>query len=186
MPTETGPPYICSWEQFMGNRKYLLSPEFNGVHKPFLPTINPHEQGVTFASTTPASVLLYLAPSSTLAIKSLSIANKTITNVDYLNVTIIAENGDIIKILQSPVNSTRITGFPTPLPVNSALLINFATSNKEPAHNVTLSILGCFYSKQPTTIGTSVSTTTVHSTSQSEYDILENINDLLVVVVVFL
>jgi hypothetical protein len=140
-------------EEGMNQPQYLSTPEFNGAHVPTTPNINPGGEGVTFTSKT-ASIAIEFAPSITPIVEYLSIADKTITNVNQISVTIIGSNGATIEILNSPVGNTVLTGFPdTPLPASSTLFITFQTSDQAPPQNVTLSIIACFHPELTTPSG---------------------------------
>ncbi|CAF3395337.1 unnamed protein product [Rotaria sp. Silwood1] len=166
--TSTGKTHICPLEEGMGEPQYLLTPEINGVHTPSSPNINPGGEGVTFMSDT-AEIAIELSPSITPIVEYVSIADKNITNVYQVSVTIIASNGSVIQAIASPIDNPIVTGFPdTPLPVNSTLLITFQTSDKAPPRSVTLSIIACFHPElitratltTPSYLATQISSTT--------------------------
>lgn len=144
--------HLCPLEEGMGKPQYLSEPDINGEHTSIWPDINPGGAGVTFTSAT-AIIAIDLASSITPIIEYVSIANKTITNVNQLFVTVIASDGSIIQTIDSPVDNTVVTGFPdSPLPLNSTLLIMFETSDHKPPHHVTLSIIACFHPELATTV----------------------------------
>lgn len=148
----------------MGQPQYVLNPVFNGLYEPITPNINPGGKGVTFLSNG-GSIEIEFNPLITPIVEYVSIANKTITNVNQLSVIIIALNGSVISTLDSPVGVTVITGFPIiPLPAGSTLYFTFQTSNQMPPQNVTLSIIACFHPELTTT---GVSTTLSYSTATS-------------------
>ncbi|CAF2802982.1 unnamed protein product [Rotaria sp. Silwood2] len=161
--TSTGSTHICPLEEGMGQPQYLSTPVINGAHVPSLPNINPGGEGVTFTSET-AEIAIELSPSISPIIEYVSIADKTITNVNQISVTIIAFNGSIIQAIHSPIDHTVVTGFPdTPLPAGSTLLIKFQTTDQGPPSSVTLSIIACFH---PEIITRATSTTPSYSASQ--------------------
>lgn len=144
---------------------YLSAPEYNGAHIPSTPNINPGGEGVTFLTQT-AIISISLGPSITPIVEYVSIANTTITNVNQIFVIILASDGTPIgNPLQSPIDNPVVTGFPTePLPVNSTLLITFATPDKSLPYNITLSIIACFHPELTTV---PVSVTSAYPTTQS-------------------
>jgi hypothetical protein len=146
----------------MGKSQYLDAPEINGQHFPSTPNCNPGGEGVTF-QTSIHLIEIAIAAGLTPILEYLSIANPSISNVNQVNVTIMASSPPYTQTFTSKPKETVVTGFPTiPLPVNSILVINFGTSDGKPPRNVTISVIACFHPELPTTVvpSTSLATTT--------------------------
>ena len=149
----------------MDKSQQLTTSVINGEHTPKTPNINPGGEGVSFSSTQ-ASIAIDIVSLIPPIIEYVSIANKTITNVVRLIVSVITPDGLSDMTLSSPDGDTTVVGFPTkPLPANSTLFITFETLNGKAPFGITLSVLGCFHPKL-TTIGGS--TVTTYSSTQGE------------------
>ena len=149
----------------MDKAQYLSRPNINGKHIPEKPDINPRGEGVNFTSTQ-ALITIDIQPSIAPIIESVSIANKAITNVLKLIVSLITPDGSGDMTLSSPVGDPSVIGFPAePLPPYSTLFIIFETIDGKAPYGITLSIIGCYH---PEKKATSTSPYSTHSSTRSK------------------